>query len=117
MVPVLFQEDSGSYGIDRYVLDDDKEFTQTLYSCVKGVFLTMRSAPAYDDANIITEIYDNDTALYMTGYYSENAVTAMCPLSAHTDGLMYNSRSNTQFHKIAMKKAVAAEMRPPFFDA
>ena len=51
---------------------DDEEFTQTLYSNVKSGFLALRYAPAYDDANIIAEIYNNGTALCMTGEYCGN---------------------------------------------
>ena len=60
----------GEYDVDGIVVDD--EFTQTLYSSVSGGFLALRSAPAYDDSNIIAEIYENGTALYMTGAYSGN---------------------------------------------
>ena len=61
-----------AYDVDGYVLEDDGEFTQTLYSCVEGGFLALRSAPAYDDSNIIAEIYENGTTLYMTGDYTGN---------------------------------------------
>ena len=59
-----------AYDVDGHVVED--EFTQTLYSCVESSFLALRSAPAYDDSNIIAEIYENGTALYMTGDYSGN---------------------------------------------
>ena len=49
---------------------DDDEFVDTLYSCVSTGFLALRTAPYYDDDNIIAEIYNNGTALRMTGKYS-----------------------------------------------
>ena len=61
-----------AYDIDGYVLEDDDNFMQTLYSCVEGGFLALRSDPSYDDSNIIAEIYSNGTALQMTGDYSGN---------------------------------------------
>ena len=64
---------NGAYDIDGNVIDDDSDdFTQTLHSCVDDGYLALRSAPAYDDSNIIAEIYENGTALYMTGEYSGN---------------------------------------------
>ena len=57
--------------VDDDLVDDD-DFTQTLHSCVEDGYLALRSAPAYDDSNIIVKIYENGTALYMTGNYSGN---------------------------------------------
>ena len=59
-----------AYDVDGHVVED--EFTQTLYSSVADGFLALRTAPAYDDSNIIAEIYENGTALYMTSAYSGN---------------------------------------------
>jgi len=63
----------GAYDSGSDLIDDvSDEFTQTLHSCVSDGYLALRSAPAYNDSNIIAEIYENGTALYMTGEYSGN---------------------------------------------
>ena len=64
----------GPYDIDGIVVYDSDEYgyTQTLHSCVDSGFLALRYAPEYDDSNIIAEIWNNGTALYMTGDYSGN---------------------------------------------
>ncbi len=56
-----------NYG--AYDYDDGYELC---YSNVASGFLALRSYPVYSDANILAEIYDNGTALYMTGEYSGN---------------------------------------------
>ena len=67
----------GVYDINGYVLDDedfdyDYGFAEPRYSCVDSNFLALRSAPYYNDGNIIAEIWNNGTTLRMTGEYSGN---------------------------------------------
>jgi len=49
------------------------------YSCVQTGFLALRTAPCYDDRNIIYEIWVNGTQLQMTGQYSGNYGYCYCP--------------------------------------
>ena len=52
---------------DDIIYDDADEFDDVLYSNVASSFLALRSDPNNDDSNIIAQIYENGTALYMTG--------------------------------------------------
>lgn len=54
-------------------------YTETRYSCVASGFLALRTAPCYDDSNIIYEIWTNGTQLCMTGQYSGNYGYCYCP--------------------------------------
>ena len=49
------------------------------YSCVQTGFLALRTAPCYDDRNIIYEIWRNGTQLQMTGQYSGDYGYCYCP--------------------------------------
>ena len=48
---------------------DNDEFVETLHSSVATGYLALRTAPAYDDSNVIAKIYQNGTELLMTGRY------------------------------------------------
>ena len=55
-------------------LDTDEVLygNEILHSWVDSGFLALRFAPAFDDGNIIAEIWSNGTTLMMTGDYSGN---------------------------------------------
>ncbi len=64
-----------NYGYDSYDYDYDYGFDgydELRYSLVESGFLALRYDPSYNDANIIARIYDNGTALYMTGEFCGN---------------------------------------------
>ena len=72
----------GPYDINGVVVYDDyidNGFVETRYSYVNSGFLALRYAPAYDDANIIAEIYTNGTTLLMTGDYVGNYAFCYVP--------------------------------------
>ena len=54
-------------------------FTETRYSCVQTGFLALRTAPCYDDSNIIYQIWHNGTELCMTGQRSGSYGYCYCP--------------------------------------
>lgn len=54
-------------------------FTETRYSCVQTGFLALRTAPCYDDSNIVYQIWRNGTELRMTGQYSGDYGYCYCP--------------------------------------
>ena len=54
-------------------------YTETRYSCVQTGFLALRSAPCYDDSNIIYQIWRNGTELCMTGQRSGSYGYCYCP--------------------------------------
>ena len=55
-------------------LDTDEVLygNEILHSWVDSGFLALRYAPAFDDGNIIAEIWNNGTTLMMTGDYAGN---------------------------------------------
>ena len=57
---------------EGFYYDDDYFYGETLHSWVDSGFLALRYAPAFDDSNIIAEIYQNGTVLQMTGEYAGN---------------------------------------------
>ena len=71
----LFEEvqiDIGPKTDEGFYYDDDYFYGETLHSWVDSGFLALRYAPAFDDSNIIAEIYQNGTVLQMTGEYAGN---------------------------------------------
>ena len=73
----------GVYDINGIVVYEEDScydsFVQTRYSQVESGFLALRNAPAYDDANIIAEIWSNGTMLQMTGERSGNYARCYVP--------------------------------------
>ncbi len=73
----LYGDDDYDYEYEYdYDYDDSFDYYdgwfEICYSHVESGFLALRSAPSFNDGNIIAELYTNGTKLCMTGEYYNN---------------------------------------------
>ena len=70
-------------GINRWIdfteNNGTDEVVEVLHSSVPSNFLALRSAPSFDDSNIIAEIYQNRAEFLMTGWYDDSYAYCYIP--------------------------------------